>query len=131
MAPCRYLDVVNPAPGAPGSQSSLREANKARVVDAVRDHGALTQVELAGVTGLSAATVSNLVRELAAAHVLALAPSIRSGRRAVLVSLAAGKGLLAGIAFGDRDLQVAVADEAGTVLGRQRMPLPAEHHADE
>ena len=101
------------------------------MVDAVREHGAMTQVELASVTGLSAATISNLVRELAAADVLSLAPPTRSGRRAVLVSLAAGEGLLGGIVFGDRDLQVAVSDGAGDVLGRQRLPLPADHHADE
>ncbi|MGZ4783106.1 MAG: MarR family transcriptional regulator, partial [Oryzihumus sp.] len=74
---------MKPTQGAPGSQTSLREANKARVVEAVEQHGALTQVELAGVTGLSPATVSNLVRELAAASVVSLAPSVRSGRRAV------------------------------------------------
>jgi len=122
---------VKSTQGAPGSQTSLREANKARVVEAVEQHGALTQVELAGVTGLSPATVSNLVRELAAASVVSLAPSVRSGRRAVLVSLAAGEGLLAGVAFGDRDIRVAVSDTTGHILGRQRMPLPADHHADE
>ncbi|MFF2773068.1 winged helix-turn-helix transcriptional regulator, partial [Streptomyces bacillaris] len=43
----------------PGSQTSLREANRARIVDAIKKHGGLTQVELAGATGLSPATVSN------------------------------------------------------------------------
>ncbi|WP_431219702.1 winged helix-turn-helix domain-containing protein [Leifsonia xyli] len=37
----------------PGSQTSLREANRARIVDAIKKHGGLTQVELAGATGLS------------------------------------------------------------------------------
>ena len=63
--------------------------NRLRVLDAVREQGALTQVEIAGVTGLSAATVSNLVKELDAAGAVVLSPSIRDGRRAVPVSLAA------------------------------------------
>jgi predicted NBD/HSP70 family sugar kinase len=122
---------VNPKQRAPGSQTALRDANRSRLVQAVRDQGAMTQVELVGATGLSAATVSNLVRELAGERVLVLAPSTRSGRRAVLVSLAAREGLLGGIAFGDRDIRVAVSDGGMQVLGRQRMPLPADHHADE
>ncbi|MEP7330531.1 MAG: ROK family transcriptional regulator [Terracoccus sp.] len=116
---------------APGSQASLREANRLRVLDALREQGAMTQIELAGSTGLSAATVSNLVRDLDAADAVELSPSIRNGRRAVLVSLATGNTLLAGIAFGDRDVRVAIATGPRDVVGRQRMPLPANHNADE
>ena len=65
---------------AKGSQTSLREANRARVVGAVQQHGSLTQVELATITGLSPASVSNIVTELADAGVLDTSPSIRSGR---------------------------------------------------
>lgn len=116
---------------APGSQGSLREANRRRVLDAVRENGALTQVEIAQLTGLSPATVSNMVRELDAAGSVGLSPSIRNGRRAVQVSLAATGGLLAGIAFGDRDVRVAVGTSPLAIIGRQRMPLPPDHHADE
>lgn len=48
----------------PGSQTSLHRANLERVVRAVRMAGSLTQAEIARSTGLSAATVSNIVREL-------------------------------------------------------------------
>jgi predicted NBD/HSP70 family sugar kinase len=101
------------------------------VVDALRQQGAMTQVEIAGHTGLSPATVSNMVKELDSAGAVELAPSVRNGRRAVLVSLATGNTLLAGIAFGDRDVRVAVGSGPRDILGRQRMPLPADHHADE
>lgn len=122
---------MNPSQAAPGSQASLREANRLRVLDALREQGAMTQVELAGATGLSPATVSNMVKELDGAGALELSPSIRNGRRAVLVSLATGNTLLAGIAFGDRDVRVAVATGPRDIVGRQRMPLPANHNADE
>ena len=122
---------MNPSQAAPGSQASLRESNLLRVLEALRDHGAMTQVEVAGTTGLSPATVSNLVKELDGAGAVQLAPSIRNGRRAVLVSLATGNTLLAGIAFGDRDVRVAIATGPRDVVGRQRMPLPANHPADE
>jgi predicted NBD/HSP70 family sugar kinase len=105
--------------------------NRLRVLDAVREHGALTQVEIAAVTGLSAATVSNLVRELHLADALVLTPSVRNGRRAVQVSLAAASGLLAAVVFGDRDVRVAIGTGGGEVIGHQRLPLPADHRGDE
>ena len=122
---------MNPSQAAPGSQASLREANRLRVLDALREQGAMTQVEIAGSTGLSPATVSNMVKELDGAGAVELAPSIRNGRRAVLVSLATGNTLLAGIAFGDRDVRVAIATGPRDIVGRHRMPLPASHNADE
>lgn len=102
-----------------------------RVLDAVREHGALTQVEIARVTGLSPATVSNMVKELDGAGAVALAPSIRNGRRAVQVSVAASAGLIGAVVFGDRDVRAAVGAGVDDVLARTRMPLPADHAADE
>ncbi|MEO6957989.1 MAG: ROK family transcriptional regulator [Antricoccus sp.] len=119
------------AQSAPGSQSSLREANRLRVIDALHDNGALTQVEIAQSTGLSPATVSNVVKELDAGRAVGLSPSVRNGRRAVLVSLMTPDGLLAGITFGDRDVRIAIGTSVEDVVGRQRLPLPANHSADE
>lgn len=114
----------------PGSQTSLREANRARIVGAVQQRGALTQVELAGVTGLSPATVSNIVKELAAAGVLSTSPTSRSGRRAQQVTLARALGLVAGVHFGARNLRVVLADAAHRVVAEHRMPLAPDHRAD-
>lgn len=105
--------------------------NRLRVLDAVREHGALTQVEIAQATGLSPATVSNLVKELDGAGAVRLRPSIRNGRRATQVSIATSEGLLAAVVFGDRDIRVAVGASADEVVGHKRMPLPADHAADE
>lgn len=105
--------------------------NRLRVLDAVRENGALTQVEIAGVTGLSAASVSNLVKELKAAGAVQLSPSIRNGRRAVQVSATASHGLVAAVVFGDRDVRVALGSGGDTVLSQKRMPLPADHKGDE
>lgn len=114
----------------PGSQTSLREANRERIVRAVQQRGSLTQVELAGVTGLSAASVSNIVKELTAAGVLATSPTSRSGRRAQQVSLARNLGLVAGVHFGDRTLRVALADVTYRVVADQRLPLAPDHRPD-
>lgn len=124
------LTVVRADRVTPGSQTSLREANRARIVSAVQQRGSLTQIELAGVTGLSPATVSNIVKELTGAGVLHTSPATRSGRRALQVTLARNLGLVAGVHFGTRSLRVALADASMRVLADQRMPLALDHRAD-
>ncbi|WP_078856361.1 ROK family transcriptional regulator [Streptomyces sp. NBRC 109706] len=99
-------------------------------MSAVQRRGSLTQIELAGVTGLSPATVSNIVKELTAGGVLHTSPSTRSGRRALQVTLARNLGLVAGVHFGTRSLRVALADASMQVLGDQSMPLAPDHRAD-
>jgi len=114
----------------PGSQSSLREANRARLVESLKRHGRLTQVELAGSTGLSPATVSNIVKELTAAGLLHTSFTSRSGRRATLVSLARQLGLVAGVHYTSRQLHIAIADVTRTVVSQTSLPLPLDHRHD-
>ncbi|WP_084622041.1 ROK family transcriptional regulator [Demequina oxidasica] len=114
----------------PGSQTSLREANRARIVDAVKLHGGLTQVELVGATGLSPATVSNIVKELAAQGILNTTQSTRSGRRAQFVTLAHELGLVGGVHIAQRHLRVVIADVAQQVVAEHHLPLAKDHRAD-
>lgn len=115
---------------AAGSQTALREANRALVVGTVQQYGGLTQVELSAATGLSQATVSNIVRELLAAGVVDTAVTTRSGRRAQLVTLARRVGLVVGVHVGHRQLRVALGDFAHEVVAEQSLPLPYEHPSD-
>ncbi|WP_239073140.1 ROK family transcriptional regulator [Sediminihabitans luteus] len=121
---------MNTDRSTPGSQTSLREANRLRLVDAVKRFGGLTQVELAAATGLSTATVSTIVKELIAAGVVETHTTSRSGRRAQKVTIARRVGLVAGVQVGHRHLQVTLADFSRTVVAEQQMPLPAEHRLD-
>ena len=108
----------------------MREANRARIVDSLKRHGHLTQVELAGSTGLSPATVSNIVKELSASGVLNTSTTSRSGRRAVEVTLARRLGLVAGLHFSSRHLRVAISDVGRTVVAENHVPLALEHRHD-
>lgn len=114
----------------PGSQSSLREANRARLLETLKRHGRMTQVELAGITGLSPATVSNIVKELTASGVLHTSITSRSGRRATLVSLASRLGLVAGAHFSSRQLHIAISDVTRTVVAQSSLPLALDHRHD-
>jgi len=113
-----------------GSQTSLREANRARIIEQVKRFGVITQVELADATGLSAGTVSVIVKELLEAGVVNTSPTSRSGRRAVNVTLARRLGLVVGVHIGQRDLRVGLANPAGEILQQQHLPLGKDHRAD-
>jgi predicted NBD/HSP70 family sugar kinase len=113
---------------SPGSTASLRTANLQRVVDVLRAQEAgdpVTQADIARQTGLAPATVSNIVRELAAGGLLEVEPG--SGRRGTTVALARSAGLVAGIDFGHSHVAVALGDLTGSLIGEERHPLNAGH----
>ncbi|GGJ84408.1 transcriptional regulator [Streptomyces camponoticapitis] len=110
----------------PGSQSSLHRANLERVVRAVRMAGSLTQAEIARSTGLSAATVSNIVRELREGGTVEVTPTSAGGRRARSVSLSGDAGIVIGVDFGHTHLRVAVGNLAHQVLAEESEPLDVD-----
>jgi len=113
-----------------GSQSALREANAARILDAVQRFGSLTQVELVEATNLSAATVSTIVKQLLAAGSIEVRTTTRSGRRAQLVTLAHAEGLLVGVHIGVRSARIVVSDTTFSTLSDNSLPLRADHQHD-
>ncbi|MFJ1785472.1 ROK family protein [Streptomyces anulatus] len=110
----------------PGSQTSLHRANLERVVRAVRMAGSLTQAEIARSTGLSAATVSNIVRELKDGGTVEVTPTSAGGRRARSVSLSGDAGIVIGVDFGHTHLRVAVGNLAHQVLAEESEPLDVD-----
>ncbi|MEU3351114.1 ROK family transcriptional regulator [Streptomyces sp. NPDC037389] len=115
----------------PGSQSSLHRANLERVVRAVRMAGSLTQAEIARTTGLSAATVSNIVRELKDGGTVEVTPTSSGGRRARSVSLSGDAGIVVGVDFGHTHLRVAVGNLAHQVLAEDAEPLDVDASAEQ
>ncbi len=117
---------------SPGSPGALRSANQRRVLDVLRGrdpgadpHRVHTQAELARLTGLAPATVSNIVRELTAAGLLEVEPG--AGRRGTTLQLSPSAGLVAGVDFGHSHVAVAIGDLGGRVLAEARTPLHATH----
>jgi glucokinase-like ROK family protein len=115
----------------PGSQSSLHRANLERVVRAVRLAGSLTQAEIARSTGLSAATVSNIVRELRDNGTVQVTSTSSGGRRARSVALSGDAGIVVGVDFGHSHLRVAVGNLAHQVLAEQSEPIDVDASASQ
>ncbi|MGH3739961.1 MAG: ROK family transcriptional regulator, partial [Micromonosporaceae bacterium] len=115
-----------PGSQTPGSQSALREANQQRVLRAIRSAGSLTQAQIARTTGLSAATVSNIVRVLRDSGAVVVAPTSSGGRRARSVSLSRDAGLALGVHISSTQLRAAICDMGSQVLAEERIPYQTE-----
>ncbi|MFI6578229.1 ROK family protein [Nocardiopsis sp. NPDC050513] len=105
----------------PGSQSALRQANERRVVDVLRRDGTRTQAELARATGLSAASVSNIVRGLRAAGTVSVRDTASNGRRARAVTLLRPPGTVLAVDFTADRVAVGVGDSDGNLLAREEI----------
>ncbi|GAA4208433.1 ROK family transcriptional regulator [Actinocatenispora rupis] len=136
------------APGTPGRSLALPEAaaqkrsgtnlprvggyNQAVVLDAIRQADGVSRVELAGQTGLTTQTVSNIVRRLLSAGLVAetgRAPS-RGGKRRTLLTIRPDAYFSVGVHL-DPDMAVtALVDLSGRVVTRHRRRLPAAADPD-
>ncbi|AKU18021.1 ROK family transcriptional regulator [Luteipulveratus mongoliensis] len=118
-------------PGRPGSQTALRRRNRQTVVHALLANGPATQAELARQTGLSNATVSNIVKELAQEGLAVTEPTTSSGRRALSVRLQGTRAVAAGFDVGRRHLRVVLATVGYEVLAEDAIALPIGHSAED
>src|SRR3954462_5681656 len=115
-----------------GSLESLRERNRLRVVDALRQRGAISRSDIVRRTGLSRSTVSSLVADLQAAGLVverevATTPRGREGvRPPVLIALDQSAVALVGIDFGPRHVRGAVADLSFTVLAETLVEIDVD-----
>jgi predicted NBD/HSP70 family sugar kinase len=118
-----------PVRNAVGSPTALRDANRDRVLDRLRRSGTSSQSDLARATGLSRATVMNIVRDLAGRNLVTVAEGQHGGRRTADVSFNSEAGAVVGIDFGHRHLRIAVADLGHTVLAEDTRRLKLGHSA--
>jgi glucokinase-like ROK family protein len=120
-----------------GSLTSLREGNRKRVIDALRERGVASRAELARLTGLSRSTVSTIVAGLLDAGLAAersgeepaSSQEAHAGRPPVMISLNSSAGLALGLDFGHRHLRVAVSDLSHTVLAETWREMDVDHSA--
>ncbi|MDP9189992.1 MAG: ROK family transcriptional regulator, partial [Actinomycetota bacterium] len=121
-----------------GSLHSLRELNRQRVVDALRERGTASRAEIARVTGLSRSTVSSIVSDLMDTGLVneqddatGVAHGDHGGRPPVPLSLNKSAGVALGVDFGHTHLRVAVADLSHDVLAEAGRELDVDHSAEQ
>lgn len=115
----------------PRTSTAIRAANRSLIVDVLRLHGQATRSQLCELTGLSRATVSALVGELASRGQLVEEPSTETatGRPVGVLSLDRSNGLGLGIDIGVRHVAVAVGDLARNVYAERWRRQPVGHDA--
>jgi predicted NBD/HSP70 family sugar kinase/biotin operon repressor len=109
-------------PARSGSLESLRELNRLRVVETLRERGTASRAEIARHTGLSRSTVSSLVADLQADGLVVdqvdgeSLQSMPTGRPPTLLALDRSAGAVLGIDFGHDRIHAAVSDLSRTIL---------------
>jgi glucokinase-like ROK family protein len=121
---------------AAGSLEGLREFNRLRVVDALRQRGIASRTELARVTRLSRTTVTAVLADLERRGLVVergsgarRARRAGKGRPAALFGLNAAAGAAVGVDLGHRHVRVAVADLSSTVLAERDLSLDVDDDA--
>lgn len=100
------------------NQSGMRAYNERLVLSLVRRHGALAKSDIARMTGLSAQTVSVIMRELEADGLLLRGEPVRGkvGQPSVPMSLAPDGAWFYGLKLGRRSADLVLTDFLGNVL---------------
>jgi predicted NBD/HSP70 family sugar kinase len=112
------------AGGAPRgtNQSGMRAHNERLVLSLVRQHGALAKSDIARMTGLSAQTVSVIMRALEQDGLLLRGEPVRGkvGQPSVPMSLNADGALFFGLKVGRRSADLVLVDFLGVVRATRR-----------
>jgi predicted NBD/HSP70 family sugar kinase/biotin operon repressor len=116
---------------------SVRDRSRTTVIAKLREHGVVSQAQIARETGLSRTTVSGVVAELRDRGLLVdVDPrggqprsGSRGGRPPVLISLTHLAGAVIGIDFGHSHVRVIAADLGHSVLAERERPLRVDADA--
>jgi N-acetylglucosamine repressor len=103
---------------------AVKLRNRATVFRVVRDVGPIARIDLARQTGLNAATVTNIVEELLAAHLVEETGqgTSRVGRRPIFLEVNPSARLTLGLDLARDSITGAIVDLAGRVVERFAEP---------
>ncbi|WP_331769916.1 ROK family transcriptional regulator (plasmid) [Embleya sp. NBC_00888] len=119
---------VTMAPNKLSTVQDLRRGNRAQVLLRLYSDGPLSRQELSGLTGLSAATVSNVVGELVDSGIVGEAGALDSsgGRPRVLLRVEPGHASVIGVDVGETRVRVELFDLSMREIARDDMALSAQ-----
>ncbi len=114
--------TVDPAGLRGSNQSGMRAHNERLVLSLVRRDGALAKSDIARITGLSAQTVSVIMRGLEADGLLTRGEPVRGkiGQPSVPMSLAADGAFFFGLKIGRRSVDLVLVNLVGRIIGLHR-----------
>ena len=124
----QHAELVSDKPNAEAAaprgtnQSGMRDYNERLVLSLVRQHNALAKTDIARMTGLSAQTVSVIMRALEQDGLLLRGEPLRGkiGQPSIPMSLAADGAFFLGLKIGRRSADLVMIDFLGTVRSTHR-----------
>lgn len=114
------------------NQEDLKRRNRGNVLNTILEKGPICRRDIARHTGLTPATVSNLVSELVACGVVEEVGSDHSasgragGPNPILLGLSGGRPYALALRLGTATLEGAAVSLRGHIFARETLPLPAE-----
>ena len=113
---------IEPAAPRGTNQSGMRDYNERLVLSLVRQHSALAKTDIARMTGLSAQTVSVIMRALEQDGLLLRGAPVRGkiGQPSIPMSLAADGAFFLGLKIGRRSADLVMIDFLGEVRSTHR-----------
>lgn len=108
------------------NQSGMRDHNERLVLSLVREHGSLAKSDIARMTGLSAQTVSVIMRELEEEGLLLRREPVRGriGQPSVPMALDPDGAFFIGLKIGRRSAELVLIDFLGTVRAMLQHSYP-------
>lgn len=109
----------------------VRKVNAQQILQALRDHGHVSQRRIGEVTGLDKATVSTVVAQLASFGLITRSPAPSSGRQGrpeVALSIPQSAGVVVGVLLEPGRIDLIASDMAGQV--RQRDSIAGASDVD-
>lgn len=119
-------DVTANAAPRGSNQSGMRAYNERLVLSLIREMGAMAKAEIARRTGLSAQTVSVIMRALEADGLLKKGEPVRGkiGQPSIPMGLAKNGAFFFGLKVGRRSLELVLTNFLGEILHRTRLSHP-------
>ncbi len=119
-------DILTREASAGGSQSGLRDRNARLVLSVLRRHGALSGAEIARKCGLTAQTVSNILRALETDEIVQREDAIKGkvGKPSIPISLNPRGVYSLGLNIGRRSAELVLVDFNGKPIDRHAIAYP-------
>ena len=126
----RRSDIVVRDPEGGANQTGLRDQNARLILSYIRRHGAMASAEIARRSGLSAQTVSNIIRSLEADDLVLRGNSVKGGvgKPSTPLALNPSGAYSMGLSIGRRSMEAVLIDFRGATLKRRhkayKFPTP-------
>jgi len=100
------------ARGKQGKASSVKEINTKNILDIIRRHGPISRIEIAEITGLTPATVTNITSELIDSNLIIEGEvgDSSGGRRPIMLRMRSDYYRVIGVYIGSRKIKIITSD---------------------